>query len=304
MPINLGSIKNELLPGLRALTGKYDQIPREWDQIFDVGKSEMALERTVEMAYLGYAQLKTEGAATTFDNAAGERFTYNQEHTELALGYAITRKAVDDNLYKRQFNPANLNMMQSFNQTQEILAANVLNIANVYNAQVGGDGVSLVNAAHPIDGGTYSNTFATAADLNESSLLNGMIQIRTGFLDQRGLKMYARGRKLVIPPQLEPVALRLLKTQLRPGTADNDVNAIMWTGGGLKDGYLVDDYLTSPYAWFLLTNIPGLLYLERVPFEMDMQVDFTTDNLLVKGYTRFSYSYYTPRAIFGTFPTS
>jgi len=304
MPINLSSIKNELLPGLRALTGKYDQIPREWDQIFDVGKSEMALERTVEMAYLGYAQLKTEGAATTFDNSAGERFTYNQEHTELALGYAITRKAVDDNLYKRQFNPANLNMMQSFNQTQEILAANVLNTAGVYNAAVGGDGVSLVNASHPVDGGTYSNTFSTAADLNESSLLNAMIQIRTGFVDQRGLKLYARGRKLVIPPQLEPTALRLIKTALRPGTADNDINAIMFTTGGLKDGYLVDDYLTSPYAWFLLTNIPGLLYLERVPFEMDMQVDFTTDNLLVKGYHRYSFSYYNPRAIFGTFPTS
>jgi hypothetical protein len=304
MPINLSSIKNELLPGLRALTGKYDQIPREWDQIFDVGKSEMALERTVEMAYLGYAQLKTEGAATTFDNAAGERFTYNQEHSELALGYAITRKAVDDNLYKRQFNPANLNMMQSFNQTKEILGANVLNTANVYNAAVGGDGVSLLNTAHPIDGGTYSNTFSTAADLNESTLLNAMIQIRTGFLDQRGLKMYARARKLVIPPALEPTALRLIKTALRPGTADNDINAIMFTTGGLKDGYLVDDYLTSSFAWFLLTNIPGLLYLERVPFEMDMQVDFTTDNLLVKAYERFSFSYFNPRALFGTFPTS
>ena len=268
MPINLSSIRNELLPGLRALTGKYDQISREWDQIFDIGKSEMALERTVEMAFLGYAQLKTEGAATTFDNAAGERFTYNQEHLELALGYAITRKAVDDNLYKRQFNPANLNMMQSFNQTKEILAANVLNTANVYNAQVGGDGVSLVNAAHPVDGSTYSNTFAVAADLNESSLLNAMVQIRTNFVDQRGLKIFARGRKLVIPPALEPVALRLIKTALRPGTADNDINAILYTTGGLKDGYLVDDYLTSAYPWFVLTNIPGLLYLERVPFEM------------------------------------
>jgi hypothetical protein len=304
MPINLSSIKNELLPGLRALTGTYDQIPREWDQMFDVGKSEMTVERTVEMAFLGFAQLKTEGAATTFDNAAGERFVWNQEHLELALGYAITRKAVDDNLYKRQFNPANLNMMQSFNQTKEIIAANVFNTGNVFNAAVVGDGVSLFNTAHPIDTGTYSNTFATAADLNESSLYNGMIQIRTGFLDQRGLKMYARARKLVIPPALEPTAIRLVKTALRPGTADNDINAISWLTGGLKDGYLVNDYLTSPFAWFLLTNIKGLLYLERVPFEMDMQVDFTTDNLLVKAYERYSFSHFNPRAAFGTFPTS
>jgi hypothetical protein len=304
MPINLSSIKNELLPGLRALTGTYDQIPREWDQMFDVGKSEMALERTVEMAYLGFAQLKTEGAATTFDNAAGERFVWNQEHVEIALGYAITRKAVDDNLYKRQFNPANLNMMQSFNQTKEIVAANVFNTGNVFNAAVGGDGVSLFNTAHPIDTGTYSNTFATAADLNEASLYNGMIQIRTQFLDQRGLKMYARARKLVIPPALEPTAIRLVKTALRPGTADNDINAISWLTGGLKDGYLVNDYLTSSFAWFLLTNIKGLLYLERVPFEMDMQVDFTTDNLLCKAYERYSFSYYNPRSAFGTFPTS
>ena len=304
MAINLASIKNELLPGLRALTGKYDQIPREWDQIFDVGKSEMALERTVEMRFLAYAQLKTEGAPTSFDNAAGERFTYNQEHIELGLGYAITRKAVNDNLYKKQFNPANLNMMQSFNQTKEILAANVLNTGNVYNAAVLGDGVSLINASHPVDGNVYSNTFATAQDLNESSLLNALISIRTNFVDQAGLKVYARGRKLVIPPQLEPVALRLIKTTLRPGTADNDINAVMFTTGGLKDGYLVDDYLTSAYPWFVLTNIPGLLYLERVPFEMTMQVDFTTDNLLVKGYERFSFNYFNPRAIFGTYPTS
>lgn len=211
---------------------------------------------------------------------------------------------MDDNLYKRQFNPANLNMMQSFNQTKEILAANVLNTGNVYNAAVGGDGVSMINTAHPIDTGVYSNTFATAADLNESSLYNGMIQIRTGFLDQRGLKMYARGRKLVIPPSLEPTAIRLIHTALRPGTADNDVNAITRVTGGLKDGYLVDDYLTSSFAWFLLTNLKGLLFLERVPFEMDMQIDFTTDNLLVKAYERYSFSYFNPRSIFGTYPTS
>jgi phage major head subunit gpT-like protein len=131
-----------------------------------------------------------------------------------------------------------------------------------------------------------------------------MISIRQNFRDIAGLKIFARGRKLIIPPTLEPVAIRLTKTELRPGTANNDVNAIISTAGGLPEGYMVNDYLTSNYAWFLLTNIKGLVYMERVPYEMDMQVDFTTDNLLVKGYERYSFGYYNWRSIFGSFPTS
>jgi hypothetical protein len=130
-----------------------------------------------------------------------------------------------------------------------------------------------------------------------------MIGIRTAFKDQAGLKIFARGRKLIVPPQLEPVAIRLTKTELRPGTADNDVNAIMMTAGGLSEGYMVNDFLTSARAWFLLTNIDGLSYMERVKFESDMQVDFVTDNLLVKGYERYSFGYYNWRAIWGSFPT-
>jgi hypothetical protein len=248
--------------------------------------------------------LKTEGGQTAFDNGAGERFIYNQEHNEIALGYAITRKAIDDNLYKTQFHPSNLGLMQSFAQTKEIYGANILNTGNVYNAAVGGDGVSLINTAHPIDGNTIANRPAVDVDLNEATLLNGMISIRTNFRDQAGLKVFARGEKLIVPPQLEPVAIRLTKTELRPGTADNDVNAILSTAGGLKEGYLVMDFLTSPYAWFLLTNIPGLLYMDRIPFEMDMQVDFTTDNLLTKAYARYSFGFSDWRAIWGTFPTS
>ena len=261
----------------------------------------MALERTAEMRFLGYAQLKTEGGQTAFDNSAGERFVYNQEHTEIGLGYAITRKAIDDNLYKSQFAPSNLGLTQSFAQTKEIYGANVLNTATTYNSAVGGDGVALVSASHPIDGGTISN-YATY-DLNESTLLAGMIAIRTNFRDQAGLKVFARGRRLVIPPALEPVAIRLTKTELRPGTADNDVNAILSTAGGLPEGYMVNDYLTSTRAWFLLTNIDGLSYMERIKFETDMQVDFTTDNLLVKGYERYSFGYYNWRSIYGSFPT-
>ena len=304
MAVNLSAIKDLLLPGLRGVEGKYEQIPSQYDKIFTKHDSKMALERTAEMRYLGYAQLKNEGGQTKFDNNAGERYVYNQEHIEIALGYAITRKAIDDNLYKTQFAPSNLGLIESFQQTKEIYGANVLNTATTYNAAVGGDGVALCSTAHPIDGGTVANTPTTQVDLNEATLLNAMIAIRTNFRDQAGLKVFARGRKLIVPPQLEPVAIRLTKTELRPGTADNDVNAILTTAGGLPESYMVNDFLTSAYAWFLLTNIDGLSYMERIPFETDMQVDFVTDNLLVKGYERYSFSYYNWRSIYGSFPTS
>jgi len=303
MAVNLSAIKDLLLPGLRGVEGKYEQIPAQYDKIFTKHDSKMALERTAEMRFLGLAQLKTEGGQTAFDNSAGERFIYNQEHTEIALGYAITRKAIDDNLYKTQFAPSNLGLIESFGQTKEIYGANILNTATTYNSSIGGDGKALCATDHPIDGGTVSNRPATDVDLNESTLLNAMISIRTNFKDQAGLKVFARGRKLVVPPQLEPVAIRLTKTELRPGTADNDVNAIMSTAGGLPEGYLVNDFLTSARAWFLLTNIDGLSYMERVKFESDMQVDFVTDNLLVKGYERYSFGYYNFRSIFGSFPS-
>ena len=281
MAVNLSAIKDLLLPGLRGIEGKYEMIPSQYDKIFTKHDSKMALERTAEMRFLGLAQLKTEGGQTAFDNSAGERYIYNQEHTEIALGYAITRKAIDDNLYKSQFMPSNLGLVESFHQTKEIYGANILNTATTYNASIGGDGVALCSTAHPIDGSTIANTPTVQVDLNEATLLNSMIAIRTNFKDQAGLKVFARGRRLVVPAQLEPVAIRLTKTELRPGTSDNDVNAIMMTAGGLPEGYMVNDFLTSSYAWFLLTNIDGLSYMERVKFESDMQVDFVTDNLLV-----------------------
>lgn len=303
MAVNLSAIKDLLLPGLRGIEGKYEQIPSQYDKIFTKHESKMALERTAEMRFLGLAQLKTEGGQTAFDNGAGERYIYNQEHVEIGLGYAITRKAIDDNLYKTQFAPSNLGLIESFNQTKEIYGANVLNTATTYNASIGGDGKALVATDHPIDGGTIANRPATDVELNEATLLNAMIAVRTNFKDQAGLKMYARARKLIVPTALEPTAIRLLKTELRPGTSDNDVNAIQSTSGGLPEGYMVNDYLTSASAWFLLTNIDGLSYMERVKFESDMQVDFVTDNLLVKGYERYSFGYYNWRSIFGSFPS-
>jgi hypothetical protein len=304
MAVNLSQIKDLLLPGLRGVEGKYEQIPAQYDKIFTKHDSKMALERTAEMRFLGLAQLKTDGGQTAFDNNSGERFVYNQEHISLGLGYAITRNAIDDNLYKTQFMPSNLGLTESFHQTKEIYGASVLNLANVYNPQVGGDGQALCSTAHPIDGGTISNTPATQVDLNEATLLNAMVAIRTNFRDQAGLKIFSRGRKLIVPPALEPVAIRLTKTELRPGTADNDVNAILTTAGGLPEGYMVNDFLTSPFAWFLLTNIDGLSYMQRIKFETDMQVDFVSDNLLVKGFERYSFGYYNWRAIYGSFPTA
>ena len=301
MAVNLSAIKDLLLPGLRGVEGKYEMIPSQYDKIFTKHESKMALERTAEMRVLGLAQLKTEGGQTAFDNSAGERYVYNQEHTEIALGYAITRKAIDDNLYKTQFMPSNLGLIESFQQTKEIYGANILNTATTYNGAVGGDGKALVATDHPIDGSTISN-YATV-ELNESTLLNAMIAVRTNFKDQAGLKVFARARKLIVPTALEPVAIRLTKTELRPGTSDNDVNAIMMTSGGLPESYMVSDFLTSASAWFLLTNIDGLSYMERVKFESDMQVDFVTDNLLVKGYERYSFGYYNWRSIYGSFPS-
>jgi hypothetical protein len=304
MAVNLSQIKDLLLPGLRGIEGKYEMIPSQYDKIFTKHDSKLALERTAELRFLGLAQLKTEGGQTSFDSGAGERFVYNQEHTEIGLGYAITRKAIDDNIYKTQFHPSNLGLVEAFQQTKEIYGASILNNAQTYNSAVGGDGVALCSTSHPIDGGSVANTPTTQIDLNEASLLNAMIAVRTNFRDQAGLKVFARARKLIVPPQLEPVAIRLTKTELRPGTADNDVNAILTTAGGLSEGYMVNDFLTSSYAWFLLTNIDGLSYMERVRFETDMQVDFVTDNLLVKGYERYSFGYYNWRAIYGSFPTS
>src|SRR6202012_3474540 len=158
MAVNLSAIKDLLLPGLRGIEGKYEMIPSQYDKIFTKHESKLALERTAELRFLGLAQLKTEGGQTQFDNSAGERYVYNQEHTEIGLGYAITRKAIDDNVYKTQFHPSNLGLIESFNQTKEIFGANILNTATPYSSAIIGDGVALFSTAHPIDGQTIANT--------------------------------------------------------------------------------------------------------------------------------------------------
>lgn len=301
MAISLSYIKNLLLPGIMELPGMYEQIPTQYSKVFSKGTSQMAVEQSVSMRYVGLPYIKAEGQATTFDNNSGQRYVYTQEHLEIALGYALTRKSIDDNLYKTAFDPMNLGLLESFQQAKEIICANVFNTGNVYNQQIGGDGVSLINTAHPVDGGTVANQPTTDVDLNETSLYNMLILIRN-FRNNANLKVFGRGRKLLVPPALEYVADRLTKTTLRPGTGDNDVNALISTGQ-IPEGYEVMDFFTSNFAWFVLTNIKGLIYLERIPFETTIWTDDTTDNVLVKGYERYSAGYNDWRSCAGTFPT-
>jgi hypothetical protein len=204
MPVALSQIRDLLLPGLWGISGKYPMIERQWPKVFRQTDSNMALERRAAMRYLGLAQLKQEGAPTSFDNSAGQRYVYNAEHFEIGLGYAITRKAIDDNLYKSEFGPSNDGLMESFKETEEIYAANVLNNGSTYNASTGGDGVALFSTAHPIDPpyGTIGNQPSPDVDLNETSLLNALITIRSTWRDNAGLKIHARGRKVIVPPTL------------------------------------------------------------------------------------------------------
>lgn len=302
MAITRGNERDLLLPGLADIIMAYPEIPAQWPQVFHRGSSKMALERSVEMRPVGLASLKTEGGATVFDNAAGERFVYNTEMTALGLGFAITREALDDNLYKDQFNPQSMGLAESFAQTWEILHANVFNYGTTFNASVGGDGVALFSTAHPIDSGIYANRPGTDLDLNEAALEAAFITVRS-FPDQAGIIKFFRGRKLVVPKQLEFVAERLTKTELRVGTANNDINAFM-SAGALPEGYQVMDFLTSAYAWFLMTTCKGLLHYDRIPFEMDLQVDPLTGNLLVIAYERDGIGWNNPRSVYGSFPTN
>jgi hypothetical protein len=304
MPIALANIRSELVPGLFDVRGSYDMIPRQWDKVFATHKSNLAVERSTQMAFTALPFLKDEGQATQFDNNAGERFTWAFVHIEVGLGYSITRKAIDDNIYKSQFNPTNLKLQEAFAQFKEIQGANILNLGTVYVASTIGDGQALFSTAHPYDGGSWANTSTVPKSLNESSLLADMTNVRTQFVNERGLRIMSRARRLIVPPFLEPIAIRLTKTELRPGTADNDVNAILTMSGGLPEGFIVLDFLTSNFAWFLTTNIEGLIHMLRIPYESDMWVDNVTDNLLVKAYERYSFGYNDPRAAWGEFPSS
>ena len=302
MPISRASARDLLLPGLADVEGKYPQIPTRYKEWASVGTSKMAMERVDEMRYTGMAQLKQEGGSTTFDNASGQRFTYVAQHISVGLGFAMTREMLDDNLYKEQFGPSTMGLAESFAQFKEVYVHSILNTGQTYNANIVADGKALFATDHPVDNGTYANTFSTQLQFNESSVEAALNTIRL-WPDQANLLAMVRARKIVVPVALSWAAERLFKTELRTNTANNDVSAIL-TSGALPEGYVVSEFLTSASAWFVMTSVRGLKVYDRIPYEMDIQVDPTTGNLLCMGYERYSAFYSNPRAAFGSFPTA
>lgn len=301
MAVNLAQIPSLLRPGLLRLTGRYEKIPDQWSRVFEKGTTKMNFELTTEMRYLGPAAIKAEGQSMQFDNAAGQRYVYQMRNLTISLGYSITAEAVEDDLYKSQFDPMNLGLLDSFAQTKNILAANVLNNGNVLNTEVGGDGVAMCATTHPYDLGTWANTFSTQMDLNESALEQADTAIHQ-FPDQAGLRILAMPKLLIVPRQLRYTAERLTKSQLRVGTANNDINALISTGS--YTDYHVMDFLTSSFAWFVKTDKKGGKYLERIKYSTDTWVEPTTTNVLVMGRERYFVGYDDPKWIFGSFPTS
>lgn len=302
MAVSTSQIPAMLLPGVRKIKGDYAEIPMQCLQIFAEGTSDLQVERTVHARYLPLAGLKDQGRATNMDLAAGQRIVYSHIHVPIGLGYSFTREAIDDNLYKGQFDPTNLGLVKSFRATKETIGADVLNTGNQFNAAIGGDGFALFSATHPVDGYAIPNTPINQVGLNEATLLYGNNLIRR-FRDYAGVLIGAQGKKLVLPVELRHVGKRLMETPLRTGTADNDVSAVR-EYNDLSDGYLVMDYLTSPYAWFIISDQGGLIYLVRKAFETSMQVDFATDNLLVKAYERYFMGYDDWRCAAGFFPSN
>jgi hypothetical protein len=303
MSINLASIYNQLTPGLMAVTGKYKEVPLEFDSIFVKKTSILNMERSSQARFLGIGQLKADGGSTVFENMAGDRYTYNMQPINAGLGYVMTRNTLADGLYKDVFTPSNLGLQNSMRNFWNTQAAYIFNAASTYNPLIGGDGVALLSTSHPVDTGTWANTSSTPQSLSEASLTAAIKAIPKTFVDQAGLFIDVMSEDLVIPWNLRDVALRLIKTELRPGTANNDINVIPVLHGGIKN-IVTSRFLTSDYAWFLTTSVKGFIHLEREPFETDMFVDFDTDNLKVKCFERAGFFYNDPRAVYGQMATA
>lgn len=301
MAMTTAQVRDLLLPGLNAVFGDYDAFPAQWSDIFERHSSEMAYERDVEVKMLGLAQLRAEGQATAFEDP-GERFVHVYRHVGVALGFVMTKFAIRDNLYKQRFGPNTRALKFSLAQTKEVYGANVLNNARNAAAQfAGGDGVPLLSTSHPIDVGTVANTATVQADLNETSLQDAIIAIRR-FRDPAGLRVMVKPQKLIIPPDLQFIATRLLSSNLRVGTADNDVNALRELAA-IPQGFAINDFLTNVRSWYVKTNCPdGLKHFSRDPLETDMYVDFGTDNLLTKATERYSFGWSNWRAMYGCMP--
>ena len=300
MAISRAQLAKELEPGLNALFSmEYSRYENQHSEIFTTESSDRAFEEEVMLSGFGAAPTKTEGSSINFDDA-NEAYTARYNHETIALAFSITEEAVEDNLYDRLSSRYTRALARSMAHTKQVKAASILNNGFSAGAFAGGDGKALLATDHPLtNGGTFANEPSTGADLNETSLEDALIKI-AGFVDERGLKVALRGMKLVIPRQLQFVAERLMASNLRTATSDNDTNAIR-SMGMLPDGYAVNDFLTDTDAFFLMTDAPrGFLHFERTPLSTQMEADFDTGNMRFKARERYSFGFSDPRCVFGS----
>ena len=299
MAISRAQLVKELEPGLNALFGlEYDRYTNETAEIFTTETSDRAFEEEVMLSGFGSAATKAEGASVTFDDAK-EAFTARYTHQTIALAFAITEEAIEDNLYDRLGNRYARALARSMANTKQVKVAEILNNA-ISTSQLGGDGVVLCSTAHPTVSGTnLSNTFTTQADLSETSLESALINI-AAFIDERGLKISIQGTKLILPKELQFTAERILKSPLRVGTADNDINAIA-NMNMIPEGYRVNHYLNDTNAWFIKTDTPnGFKHFVRAALRTAMEGDFDTGNVRYKARERYSFGFSDPRCVYGS----
>ena len=300
MAISRAQMLKELLPGINALFGlEYAKYEGEDAEIYETESSERSFEEEVALAGFDAAPVKNEGSAISYDNAQ-ETFTARYNHETIAMGFAITEEAMEDNLYDSLSARYTKALARAMAYTKQTKAAFPLNNGQSTGSYQSGDGVTLFNTAHPLaSGGTNSNTPSTATDLNETSLESAVIQIAK-WTDQRGLLIAARPRRIIVPPDLMFVASRILDSELRPSTADNDINAIK-NNGTIPEGYKVNHYLTDTNAWFIITDVPnGMKHFERAAMTTSMDGDFNTGNVRYKARERYSYGVSDPLGIFGS----
>jgi hypothetical protein len=300
MAISRAQLLKELLPGLNALFGlEYATYGEQHKEIYDTETSERSFEEETKLSGFSAAPVKNEGSAIAYDNAQ-EAFTARYNHETIALGFSLTEEAIEDNLYDSLSARYTKALARAMAYTKQTKAASVLNNGFTAGAFAGGDGVALFSTSHPlVSGGVNSNTQSTPADLNETSLEAAVIQI-AAWTDERGLLIAAKPKKLVVPPALQFVATRLLETQLRVGTADNDINAIV-NNGSIPEGYTVNNYLTDSNAYFLCTDVPnGMKHFIRSPLANSMDGDFDTGNVRYKSRERYSFGFSDPLGMFGS----
>jgi hypothetical protein len=302
MAISRAQMLKELLPGLNALFGlEYERYDDEHTMIYETESSERSFEEEVKLSGFGAAPVKAEGAAISYDSAQ-ESFTARYNHETIALGFSITEEAMEDNLYDSLSARYTKALARAMVHTKQVKAANPLN--DGFTSYNSGDGVTLFSTSHPlVNGGTNANRPTVAADLNETSLEDAVINI-AAFTDERGLLIAARPRRLIVPPALQFVATRLLETEGRVGTADNDINALR-NNGSIPEGYSVNHFLTDTNAFFIITDVPnGMKHFQRTALETSMDGDFDTGNVRYKARERYSFGVSDPLGIYGSPGTS